>query len=79
MFTEKAISLLGKVMDDEKAQPAARCSAAMALLDRGWGKAQVSIDLSARANFADFLHDMGLAARWEHDHPIEAQAVDADE
>jgi hypothetical protein len=46
-FTEKAISLLGKVIDDEKAPPATRCTAAMALLDRGWGKAPVQIDLNA--------------------------------
>jgi hypothetical protein len=75
-FTAKAINLLGKVMDDEKAPQAARVTAAQALLDRGWGKAPVQIDLNARTNFADFLRDMGIAARYEHDHPDAAETVE---
>jgi hypothetical protein len=37
--TRTAISVLAKIMRSENATPAARVSAANALLDRGWGKA----------------------------------------
>lgn len=69
-YTDRAIDLLGKVMDDEKAPQAARVTAAQALLDRGWGKAPIQIDLNVRAKFDDFLRDVGLAANYERDHPV---------
>jgi hypothetical protein len=37
--TRTAITVLAKIMRSENATPAARVSAANALLDRGWGKA----------------------------------------
>lgn len=37
--TENAIATLVNVMESVKAPPAARVSAATAILDRGWGKA----------------------------------------
>jgi len=64
--TETAIRVLTQIMEDPKAPPAARATAARALLDRGWGKAPVQIDVQYRANFADFLRDVGIAARLEH-------------
>jgi hypothetical protein len=73
-FTERAINLLGAVMEDPRAPHASRVTAAQALLDRAWGKSPISIDLNARANFADFLRDMGIAARYQHDHPEEVEA-----
>ncbi len=36
--TEAAIKVLAGVMNQKKTPPAARVSAAVALLDRGWGK-----------------------------------------
>jgi hypothetical protein len=36
--TETALSILEAVMQNEGAPPAARVSAAIAILDRGWGK-----------------------------------------
>jgi hypothetical protein len=36
--TEKAIEVLGGIMSQPDCPPAARVSAAQALLDRGWGK-----------------------------------------
>jgi hypothetical protein len=69
--TQAAMAVLREIVDDTKAPPAARATAAQALLDRGWGKAPIQIDLNARTNFADFLRDMGVAARYEHDHPDE--------
>jgi hypothetical protein len=78
--TEGAISLLAKVMADEKAPPAARVTAAQALLERGWGKSPIQINLDVKARFDDFLRDVGIAAVYEHDHPDgEAAAEEAED
>lgn len=42
--TENAIATLVSVMEDKAAPPAARVSAATAVLDRGWGKPAQPID-----------------------------------
>jgi hypothetical protein len=60
-YTEAAVGLLGKMIEDEKVPPAARVAAAQALLDRGWGKAPIQIDLNVKAKFDDFLRDIGIA------------------
>lgn len=65
--TEAAIALLADVMRDPKAPQAARVTAATALLDRGWGKAPIQIDLNVRAKFDDFLREVGIAARAARD------------
>jgi len=41
--TPNAIKVLAEIMDDSKAPPAARATAAQAVLDRGWGKAPTPI------------------------------------
>ena len=56
----------------------ARATAAQALLDRGWGKAPIQIDLNVRQKFDDFLREVGLATRAEMEL-IDAEAVDLDE
>ncbi len=61
--THAAVKVLREIVDDPKAPSAARASAAQALLDRGWGKAPIQIDLNARQNFCDFLWDVGLRAK----------------
>lgn len=38
LHTENAIAALVRVIEDKKANPSARVSAAVAILDRGWGK-----------------------------------------
>jgi Family of unknown function (DUF5681) len=43
--TEEAITVLVEVMKDTKAPPSARVSAAGAILDRGWGRPQQSVDM----------------------------------
>jgi hypothetical protein len=43
-LTPKAIVTLERVMDDQKAPPAARVGAATAILDRGWGRPTQSIE-----------------------------------
>ena len=69
MHTTQALAVLREIVDDPKAPPAARATAAQALLDRGWGKAPIQIDLNVRQKFDDFLREVGLAANYEHDHP----------
>ena len=63
--THAAVTVLREILDDLKAPPAARATAAQALLDRGWGKAPIQIDLNVRQKFDDFLREVGLAARAE--------------
>ena len=63
--THAAVTVLREILDDLKAPPAARATAAQALLDRGWGKAPIQIDLNVRQKFDDFLRVVGLAARAE--------------
>ena len=77
--TPNAIKVLAEIMDDAKAPPAARATAAQALLDRGWGKAPIQIDMNVRQKFDAFLREVGLAADYERDHPVLAEAEGSDE
>ncbi len=52
---------------------AARATAAQDLLDRGWGKAPVQIDMTTRANFFDFLRDVGVRARARQEAVLDDQ------
>ena len=78
-FTPQAITVLAEIMADPKAPSAARATASQALLDRGWGKAPIQIDLNTRTKFDDFLREVGLAANYERDHPVVAEAEGTDE
>ena len=73
-YTAEAIGCLAEIMDDEKAPQAARVSAATALLDRGWGKSPLQLDLNVRQKFDSFLRDIGIEAAYERDHPVVAEA-----
>ena len=77
--THAAVTVLREIVDDVKAPPAARATAAQALLDRGWGKAPIQIDLNTRTKFDDFLREVGLAANYERDHPVVAEAEGTDQ
>ena len=55
------------MMDDPKAPQAARVASAQALLDRGWGKAPIQIDIQVKARFDSFLVDVGLAATYDQE------------
>ena len=46
--TETAINTLSKIMTNETSSDSARVVAAQALLDRGWGKAPQSMDITAK-------------------------------
>ena len=76
--TQAAMAVLREIVDDTKAPPAARATAAQALLDRGWGKAPIQIDLNVRQKFDDFLREVGVAARAEREL-IDAEVVETDE
>jgi len=73
-YTDRAIQLLGAVMEDERSPQAARVTAAQALLDRGWGKAPIQIDLNVRAKFDDFLRDVGVLADHQRDQGLVIEA-----
>ena len=45
--TKAAVGTLAKIMAQPKATPAARIAAAVALLDRGWGKSMQMIGTDA--------------------------------
>ena len=78
LHTANAIAILGEVMADPKAPPAAKVAAAQALLDRGWGKAPIQINLDVKAKFDDFLRDVGLAATYDMEHP-DGEAVQGED
>lgn len=58
-FTEDALETLADICRDAEAQPSARVSAAVALLDRGWGKAPQEITIHDESNVAE-LSDRDL-------------------
>lgn len=60
--TESAINCLAGIMNKESAPESARISAATALLDRGWGKAPQTTEVTFRRVTAKELPDDELAA-----------------
>ena len=76
--TAQAIAVLREIVHDLKAPPAARATAAQALLDRGWGKAPIQIDLNVRAKFDDFLREVGIQANFERDQLDAVEVVEAE-
>ncbi len=59
--TQKALNVLAGIMEQADAPPAARVSAAQALLDRGWGKPAQTVDMTVRKQIAKELSDDELA------------------
>lgn len=59
--TGTALKTLAGIMQQDDAPPAARVSAAQALLDRGWGKAAQTVDMNVRRVAARELPDDELA------------------
>jgi Family of unknown function (DUF5681) len=60
-YTLEAIETLAKIMRNDKASDAARVSAISILLDRGHGKAPLTINLNRDANLKDLTDDELLA------------------
>ena len=69
--TSKALKVLKEIMENADIQAAARVSAAVALLDRGWGKPAQTVDMTVRKQIAKDLVDDELAmiATSEPDKP----------
>jgi hypothetical protein len=59
--TDKALKTLAEIMDNAEINPSARVNAAIALLDRGWGKPQQTVDMTVRRQIAKELSDDELA------------------
>ncbi|MFA7280833.1 MAG: hypothetical protein WC100_12120 [Sterolibacterium sp.] len=59
--TDSALRTLANIMVNDEAPPAARVSAAQALLDRGWGKAAQTVDMTVKRATAKELPDDELA------------------
>lgn len=59
--TVTALRVLAGIMEQGDAPPAARVSAATALLDRGWGKPSQTVDMTVRRQIAKELSDDELA------------------
>lgn len=59
--TESALKTLAGIMNQPDAPPAARVSAAQALLDRGWGKAHQTAEITHIRQKAEDLTDNELA------------------
>jgi hypothetical protein len=60
--TEAAIQALAETLISPKAPPAAKVSAAIALLDRGWGKVTQTVSFDAGRAVAEFLASLGMGA-----------------
>lgn len=60
--TESAINTLAGIMNQHEAPPSARVAAASVLLDRGWGKAPQTTEITMRNVTAQELRDDELAA-----------------
>jgi hypothetical protein len=79
-YTEEAVSTLAEVMRDTGAPAAARTAAAVALLDRGWGRPATALD--ARVEVAHSASDtaaqvlMALAERTKQRRAEEARMID---
>lgn len=59
--TATALKTLAGIMEQSDAPPAARVSAATALLDRGWGRPAQTVDMTVRRQVARELSDDELA------------------
>ena len=59
--TDSALRTLANVMSAEDAPHSAKVSAAVALLDRGWGKPAQTVDMTVRKQIAKELSDDELA------------------
>lgn len=68
--TERAIAVLVEIMDDKDAAKDARRAAAEALLNRGWGKPETSVQLSgSEGGWIDVLR------RLNRDNPAKQDAA----
>lgn len=74
--TMQAIETLSEVCENKKAPPSARVQAAIALLDRAWGKPTQPID--ANVNILDQLSEIGASALLAAIEAVESGTGDAE-
>jgi hypothetical protein len=74
--TEAAIEALAETLASPKTPPAAKVSAAIALLDRGWGKVTQTVSFDAGRAVAEFLASVGMGAAAASDPPLARQPDD---
>jgi hypothetical protein len=58
----KAVRTLAGIMNEDRAPAAARVSAAIALLDRGWGKSKRAVEMDWRGEPMNEMTDEELMA-----------------
>jgi hypothetical protein len=56
-YTQEAVRTLSVIMQDRKASASARVSAAAAILDRGWGKPEITATVDVRQQIAGLSDD----------------------
>jgi len=56
-YTTAALRTLGKIVKDESAPHAARVSASIGLLDRGWGKPQQNVEMTIHKPVRELADD----------------------
>ena len=61
-YTEKSISILGEIIEDENERGATRIAAIQVLLDRGWGRPLQSVDIRRLDDSMDDMTDAELEA-----------------
>ena len=68
--TDSALRTLKGIMEQADAPPAARVSAAQALLDRGWGKAEQKIEAEHVHRYVARLPEKAKTTEeWQQQHP----------
>ncbi len=73
--TSDAIEVLVIIMMDPKAAPSARTSAASALLDRAFGRPEISVSASVGESYADVL--MRISREVAEEEAAELKALEA--
>ena len=69
LHTEAALKTLAGIMHQETAPPAARVSAAQALLDRGWGKPDQKLEAEHVHRYVARLPEKAKSTEeWQHQH-----------
>jgi hypothetical protein len=63
IHTAAALAALVAVMNDERSSASARATAAIGLLDRGWGRAPQTIDVSGQVEVVDAVSELEIARR----------------
>lgn len=72
-YTEEAVQALLDVMTDERSNGSARVQAAVAMLDRGWGRPKQSVDVKVDHNASGLANAIAAAQERMRLQAIEQQ------